>query len=312
MVFSSYIFLFGFLPIFLAVYYLVPNRWRSAWLMTASWVFYGWWRPDFLGLLVGVTAGSYLIAKWIDGSDDVRRRKQLLGLGVVLNLGALGWFKYANFGVDSLNFLIEEMGGQPLGWTRIILPIGLSFFIFQAISYLVDVYRKTCPPTRDFIDFAAFLGLFCQLIAGPVLRYKDVAHQFIERTHNWDKFSRGATRFMAGFSKKVLIADSIAPLADAAFALPDPTMADCWLGLFAYTLQIFFDFSGYSDMAIGLALMIGFRFPENFDHPYTSASITEFWRRWHMSLSFWLRDYLYPNISFLSGIGAVMRSRSAA
>lgn len=164
------------------------------------------------------------------------------------------------------------------------------------MSYLIDIYRGTSRPTKNLIDFAAFIALFAQLIAGPVIRYNVVAEQFRERTHSIEKFSRGCSRFMSGFAKKVLLADSISPLVDASFALQDPTMGDAWLGTIAYTLQLFFDFSGYSDMAIGLALMIGFRFPENFDHPYISASITEFWRRWHLSLSSWLRDYLYISL----------------
>jgi alginate O-acetyltransferase complex protein AlgI len=174
-----------------------------------------------------------------------------------------------------------------------LIPIGISFYIFQAISYIADVYRGDTEPTRRFVDFAAFIALFPQLIAGPVLRYKDLAVQFAQRTHTVDKFAEGATRFMQGFIKKVFIADTIAPLADNAFALQDPTAADAWLGTLAYTAQLYFDFSGYSDMAIGLGLMMGFRFNENFNQPYISQSITEFWRRWHISLSSWLRDYLY-------------------
>jgi alginate O-acetyltransferase complex protein AlgI len=176
---------------------------------------------------------------------------------------------------------------------RFILPIGISFYIFQSISFLIDVYRGDAPPARRFVDFAAFISLFPQLIAGPVLRYKDLADQFENRTHSLDKFSEGARRFMTGFAKKVLIADTVAPLADAVFALEEPSMAEAWLGALAYTVQLYFDFSGYSDMAIGIGLMLGFRFIENFNFPYISRSITEFWRRWHISLSTWLRDYLY-------------------
>lgn len=296
MVFSSYVFLFGFLPIFLGVYYLLPSRVRSAWILFASYVFYGWWRLDFLGLLVAVTVGSYACALLMEQAVTRPKKKMWLWAGVVGNLGALAWFKYANFGVDSFNVAMDAIGLEPLAWTRIILPIGLSFFIFQAMSYLIDIYRGTSRPARDLIDFAAFIALFAQLIAGPVIRYNVVAEQFLTRTHSWSKFNRGVARFMSGFSKKVLLADAIAPLVEASFSLPDPTMGDAWLGTIAYTLQLFFDFSGYSDMAIGLALMIGFRFPENFDHPYISASITEFWRRWHLSLSSWLRDYLYISL----------------
>jgi alginate O-acetyltransferase complex protein AlgI len=181
----------------------------------------------------------------------------------------------------------------PGGFVEVLLPIGVSFFVFHAISYIVDVWRKDTAATKNLFDFAAFITLFPHLIAGPVLRYKDLAWQFQSRRHGFDLFSEGAYRFMAGFSKKVLIADAVAPLADSAFALGNPSLGDAWLGLAAYSIQLFFDFAGYSEMAIGLALMMGFRFIENFRHPYVSASITEFWRRWHISLSTWLRDYLY-------------------
>ncbi|MBN8240671.1 MBOAT family protein [Marinobacter hydrocarbonoclasticus] len=294
MVFSSNIFLFLFLPAFLGLYYLTPFRHRSWVILLGSYAFYAWWRVDFLLLFVAVTAWNYVIGLGIHraGIGTARARKWV-GVGVAGDLATLGYFKYANFGVDSLNEIFLSMGYQPLELAHIILPIGISFYIFQAISYVVDVYRGDTEPTRRFVDFAAFIALFPQLIAGPVLRYKDLADQFTYRTHTLDKFGEGAIRFMQGFVKKVFIADSIAPLADGAFALADPTTADAWLGILAYTAQLYFDFSGYSDMAIGLGLMIGFRFPENFNQPYISQSITEFWRRWHISLSSWLRDYLY-------------------
>jgi alginate O-acetyltransferase complex protein AlgI len=186
-----------------------------------------------------------------------------------------------------------QLGFEPIAFAHVLLPIGLSFYIFHAISYLVDIYRREAPPARNFIDFAAFIALFPHLVAGPVLRYHLLAAQFRARIHSLDNFSRGCVVFMVGFCKKVLIADSVAPLADAAFGASLPTLADAWLGAAAYTIQLFFDFSGYTDMAIGLALMIGFVFPENFNDPYVSRSITEFWKRWHMSLSNWLREYLY-------------------
>lgn len=293
MIFSSYIFLFRFLPAFLAVYYLLPERRRSAFILVASYVFYGWWRFDFLWLLAGVTVLTYAFARGLEKAADPRLRLAVLSAGVGTNLAALAYFKYANFGVAGMNAVLARLGERPLPWTPVLLPIGLSFFIFHAISYLVDIYRGEAEPSRDLIDFAAFIALFPHLIAGPVLRYHLLARQFRSREHSWDNFSRGAGRFMAGFSKKVLVADSISPLADAVFALRAPGMADAWLGVLAYTLQIFFDFSGYTDMAVGLALMIGFEFPENFDDPYVSRSITEFWRRWHMSLSSWLLEYLY-------------------
>ncbi|WP_424949839.1 MBOAT family O-acyltransferase [Deinococcus sp.] len=292
MVFSSNVFLFLFLPIFLAVYYLLPFRAKSAWILLGSYALYAWWRLDFLWLLAGVTLAAYFFALAIQKAQGPPRFR-LLTVSVVLNLAALAYFKYANFGIDSFNAAITAVGFQPFAWTRVLLPIGLSFFIFHAISYLVDVYREEEPPTRNLLDFAAFIALFPHLIAGPVLKYNLLADQFRSRTHTLEKFSYGATRFMTGFAKKVLIADTIAPLVSATFAQPGPTLADSWLGALAYTLQLYFDFSGYSDMAIGLAAMMGFKFPENFNHPYISRSITEFWRRWHMSLSSWLREYLY-------------------
>jgi len=291
-VFSSNVFLFLFLPVFLIVYYLLPFKGRSAWILIGSYALYSWWRLDFLWLLAGVTLAAYFFALAIDRSNGPRRF-QLLTVAVAFNLCALGYFKYANFGISSFSAAMTGLGFAPFTWTPILLPIGLSFFIFHAISYLVDVYRQEEPPTRNLLDFAAFIALFPHLIAGPVLKYNLLADQFRTRTHTLEKFSYGATRFMTGFARKVLIADTIAPLVTATFGQASPTLADSWLGAVAYTLQLYFDFSGYSDMAIGLAAMMGFKFPENFNHPYISRSITEFWRRWHMSLSSWLREYLY-------------------
>lgn len=293
MVFSSNIFFFAFLPLFLATYYLMPFKGRSALILVLSYAFYSWWRPDFLGLLVGVTLVSYGFALAIETAQDEARRYRLLTIGVTLNLLALAYFKYANFGVDTLNALLAGLGMPGVTMTHVLLPIGLSFYIFHAISYLVDIYRREAPPAKNLIDFAAFIALFPHLVAGPVLRYNLLAEQFRSRVHSWERFCRGTVIFMVGFCKKVLIADSVSPLADAAFAAPMPSLADAWMGTVAYTVQLFFDFSGYTDMAIGLALMIGFVFPENFNDPYTSKSITEFWKRWHMSLSSWLREYLY-------------------
>lgn len=293
MVFSSNFFLFAFLPLFLLSYYLVSCRARSALILAFSYGFYAWWRPEFLALLIGVTVGSYGFALKIEAAADQSRRYRLLTAGVSLNLLALAYFKYANFGIDSLNALLSGLGFNSVEFTRVLLPIGLSFYIFHAISYLVDIYRREAPPARNLIDFAAFIALFPHLVAGPVLRYHLLAEQFRSRVHSMSRFARGCRIFMIGFCKKVLIADAVAPLADAAFSLPNPTLADAWLGTVAYTVQLFFDFSGYTDMAIGLALMIGFVFPENFNDPYLSTSITDFWKRWHMSLSNWLREYLY-------------------
>ncbi|WP_243040970.1 MBOAT family O-acyltransferase [Dyella sedimenti] len=296
MVFSSHVFLFLFLPLFLAVYYLVPNRGRARNLvvLAGSYTFYAWWRVDFLLLFAAVTVWNYFvglaIARAPRGSREARRR---LVAGVAGNLLTLCYFKYANFGISSLNDVLGAAGAGQVSWLHVILPIGISFYVFESISYIADVYRGDTEATHHPVDFATFVALFPHLIAGPVFRYKDLADQFVHREHSWQKFGEGSVRFMQGFIKKVLIADSIAPLANSAFELAHPHTADAWLGVLAYTAQLYFDFSGYSDMAIGLGLMMGFRFVENFNQPYISQSITEFWRRWHMSLSAWLRDYLY-------------------
>jgi alginate O-acetyltransferase complex protein AlgI len=299
MVFSSNVFLFLFLPLFLAVYYLTPNRARLRnWVvLIGSYAFYAWWRVDFLFLFAAVTIWNYVVGMMIarNGPGSARARHWLV-LGVTVDLLTLGYFKYANFGVDSLNAILGAAGTAPIAWTHVILPIGISFYIFESISYIADVYRRDTEATRHPVDFATFIALFPHLIAGPVFRYKDLADQFEQRVHSWEKFGEGSLRFMQGFIKKVFIADTIAPLVSSAFGLTHPTTADAWLGAIAYTAQLYFDFSGYSDMAIGLGLMMGFRFVENFNQPYISQSITEFWRRWHMSLSSWLRDYLYISL----------------
>lgn len=291
MVFSSTIFLFIFLPLFLAIYYVVPKHARSIVILTASYIFYAWWRIDFVLLFICVTLFNYGIS-YVIVKYEIHAKKIMI-CGVIGNLMTLGYFKYFNFGADSMNALFGYVGIDQFTAWNVILPIGISFYIFQAISYLIDIYRKDAQPADNFIDFAAFISLFPQLIAGPVLRYKDVADQFRNRTHTHEKFTEGAVRFSMGFCKKVFIADTLAPIADNAFALENPTMMDSWVGILAYTAQLYFDFSGYSDMAIGLGLMMGFRFIENFNHPYISQSITEFWKKWHISLSTWLRDYLY-------------------
>jgi alginate O-acetyltransferase complex protein AlgI len=205
----------------------------------------------------------------------------------------LAIFKYLNFFIDSFAILLGTTPeGLGVHW-HLLLPIGISFYVFQCVSYIVDVYRKDAEPARNVVDFCAFIALFPQLIAGPILRYKDLADQFVEREHSWARFNLGWQRFLIGLAMKVLIADSVAPLANEMFSLANPTLAESWLGAIAYTMQLYFDFAGYSAMAVGLGLMMGFTFIENFNMPYISRSITEFWRRWHISLSVWLRDYLY-------------------
>lgn len=294
MLFASSVFLYYFLPLFLAVYYLAPKTQRTLVIALASYVFYGWWRPDFVLLMLGSTVVDYWCGRAIvRGKAEEKPVRRYLLVSCVVNLGLLAYFKYANFGVDTLNSMLVANGGEPIVWTSVILPVGISFYTFQTLSYSIDLYRGQATAVRDFRDFMAYVALFPQLVAGPIVRYNTVAEQLHERTHTLRKFSAGVLAFQAGLAKKVLIADVLAPVADAAFAMTDPAWQDAWVGALAYTFQIYFDFSGYSDMAIGLGLMIGFRFPINFDQPYRSHSITEFWRRWHISLSSFLRDYLY-------------------
>ena len=244
MVFSSYIFLFAFLPAFLAVYYLTPFRGRSLVILLFSYLFYAWWQPEFLALLVAVSVGSYAFGLAIDkASTQVKARTWLL-IGVILNVAALVYFKYANFGMQAYNDLRAAFGVERIPFGEILLPIGLSFYIFHAISYLVDIYRRDATPARNVVDFSAFIALFPHLVAGPVLRYQLLAEQFRSRVHSIPRFAQGCALFMAGFCAKVLVADPIAPVADAAFALAAPSFLDAWLGSIAYTLQLFFDFSG--------------------------------------------------------------------
>ncbi len=296
MVFSSTAFLFLFLPLFLAGYFAMPAKYRSGWILAGSWFYYGWWRVDFLLLLVATSiwawfVGTRIVAARAEGGDRAARNWKRVGVAIPLLV--LGYFKYFNFGIDTLSGLAGVFGGQSISAWQVILPVGISFYTFQIISYIVDVHRGTVPAGRGLVDVAAYVSLFPQLVAGPIVRYKEIAHQFQSRDHGWDTFVPGVRRFMTGLARKVLIADAVAPIANAVFATSDPSLAAAWLGTLAYAVQIYFDFAAYSDMAIGLGRMLGFRLPENFNMPYRSGSITEFWRRWHMTLSAWLRDYLY-------------------
>ena len=294
MIFASFEFLFLFLPLFFAIYFLTPARWRNWPILVMSWAFYAWWRVDFLALLACVTAFTYLASRLMVGAGlGTRRGKWLLLAGLVGNLGVLAAFKYANFGVNVFNETITSAGFSSYAWTEIVLPAGLSFYVLQSISYLLDVWRGTIPASRSLLNYAAYKAMFSQLIAGPIVRYAQIADELKHRAHTLALFGLGARRFMVGFCMKVIIADTLSPLVDAIFRLPAPTLADAWLGAASYTLQLYFDFAGYSAMAIGLALMVGFHFPENFDHPYLAGSIQAFWNRWHITLSSFLRDYLY-------------------
>ncbi len=294
MIFASGIFLFWFLPALLLLYYASPRAVRSLVIACGSYVFYGWWRPDFVALMLISTVVDFWCGRRIAvARNEGRPRRLWLLVSVCVNLGLLGYFKYANFGVDTLNALLTGMGMETVTWTRVVLPIGISFYTFQTMSYTIDVYRGTASPVERFRDFMCYVAMFPQLVAGPIVRYRDIADQLRHRTHSLSRFYQGALLFECGLAKKLLIADVLAPVATLAFDGATPGPLGAWTGLVAYTLQIYFDFSGYSDMAIGLGLMLGFRLPVNFDAPYRSRSITEFWRRWHISLSSWLRDYLY-------------------
>jgi alginate O-acetyltransferase complex protein AlgI len=307
MVFTSNVFLFLFLPVFLLIYFAAKDSWRATVIVLGSYTFYAWWRPDFLLLFVGITYWNYWFGLRIKSRLDAGRDKtafRLLCLGVVGNLSTLGYFKYANFGFDTLNTVLAPLGVNTFTLEHIILPLGISFYVFHALSYLVDIYRKDATPTNRFIDFAAFVALFPHLVAGPILRYSLLAPQLRQRTHSLELFSLGVCRFMLGFIKKVLIADSLAPMGTVILGESDPQMVEAWFGMFISLVQLYFDFSGYSDMAIGLAMMMGFRFAENFNQPLLCQSLTEFWRRWHLTLADFLRDYVYVPLIRSKRMGA--------
>lgn len=295
MVFSSPIFLFLFLPLTLAAVLLVRRELRNSVLLVASLVFYAWGEPEIVLVMLFSIAGNYFFGLLIDRSSSRSRAKWWVGLAVALNLVLLSFFKYANFFADNLNVLLGLLRLPLLTLAPIPLPIGISFFTFQAMSYIIDVYRKDAPAIKNPANFALYIALFPQLIAGPIVRYLDVAQQILSRAITPEKFSSGVRRFILGLGKKVLIASVMAQVADGIFDLPRHQLnfGLAWTGLLAFALQVYFDFSAYSDMAIGLGRMFGFEFKENFNYPYTAQSIRDYWRRWHISLSTWFRDYLY-------------------
>lgn len=286
MLFSGIPFLFYFLPCVLLVYFIVPQKGRNAVLLAASLFFYGWGEPKFLLFMVFSIVQGYVFARLIGRG---RRKKLFLTLSLVLSFALLGYCKYADFFIENFN----AVTGLLLPLLKIALPIGISFYTFQIASYEIDVYRGDVAAQHNFIDFAAYVAMFPQLIAGPIVRYRDIAPQLKERTHSLEAAASGASRFAVGLGKKVLVANVLAQLVSAYKASAEQTALYAWLYAIAFTLQIYFDFSGYSDMAIGLGRIFGFTFPENFRYPYIAKSITEFWRRWHMSLGTWFRDYLY-------------------
>jgi alginate O-acetyltransferase complex protein AlgI len=294
MVFSSYLFIFFFLPLALLGYYAAPKRLRHLTLTIFSYIFYGWANPWFCLLMLFNTSVDYTNGRLMQVYPA--RKRLFVTLSIVCDLAILGFFKYFNFGLDNYNATMAALGipeAQYLGFFRVVLPLGISFYTFQSMSYVIDVYRGDAKVVTNFIDYACYVSMFPQLVAGPIIRFQDVADQLRERTLTWEKFARGTAFFMLGMAKKVLLANPCGKIADTTFNTGDLSCFDAWYGAVAYAFQIYFDFSGYSDMAIGLGLMLGFMFAKNFDSPYRSKSITEFWRRWHLSLSTWLRDYLY-------------------
>lgn len=296
MVFSSFLFLFFFLPVCLGSYFIVPARWKNPVLLVWSYLFYAWGAPRLIGLFFISTLVDYVLGRAI-GANGGRQKKQklLLIVSLVFNLAALFYFKYANFFIGELEGFMRQHGLGGIHWVPIVLPIGISFFTFHKISYIVDVYRGVVKPATNFINYALYIALFPQLIAGPIIRYHDIHEQISRRTHDIESVFAGLSRFCLGLGKKVLIADAMGSVANNVFHLHAEELSTpyAWLGIICYAYQIYFDFSGYSDMAIGLGRVMGFHFLENFDQPYISQNFTEFWRRWHISLSRWMRDYLY-------------------
>ena len=308
MVFSSNVFLLYFMPAFFLMYFLMPKKTRNYVLLLASLIFYAWGAPEFIIQLVVSTILNFLLVKWMCATTNPRRRKWLCGISIAIPLGLLLVYKYGNFTMQNLNALIGLTGYAPLTWKRIMLPIGISFFSFQSVTYTLDTYRGVNQPLRKLSDYMLYITMFPQLIAGPIVRYCDVAEQIRHRESTWADRLQGFYRFVIGLCKKVLIADviglrvdqilgaadlSAGALSEIATRIATLDTGTAWLVALAYTFPIYFDFAGYSDMAIGLGRIMGFKFPENFDNPYTSRSISEFWRRWHKTLGAFIMNYLY-------------------
>lgn len=296
MVFASLEFLTLFLPLFFALYLVTPQNYRNHTLLVGSWIFYAWWTPKFLILIIALTLLAWGAAILIDKTQDEKWKTRWMAWAIVLNLASLVWYKYTNMLVSTLNEFLTGRQMEALPWEHVMLPIALSFTVLHAISYVVDVRRKVVPAQYDVLAFSAYMAMFPHLIAGPIVRYKVIDKELRERVFSMEKFSLGVRRFMIGFSMKVLIADTLAPVVALCFGLKHPGFWDAWIGCIAYTFQLYFDFAGYSAMAIGLGLMLGFHFEENFNNPYLAVSIQDFWRRWHQTLSSWLRDYLYISL----------------
>lgn len=288
MVFSSIPFLYYFLPLVLILYFIVPDRLKNLVLLLASLFFYGWGEPSYVPLMLCSILLGYVFGLLIERYREGKWGRVLLALSVLSNVAILGYFKYADFFLENFN----AVTGLSIPLLKIALPIGISFYTFQILSYTIDVWRGQAAQ-RNFIHLAAYVAMFPQLIAGPIVRYSDIAGQLAGRKHSFKQISLGIRRFVLGLGKKVLIANQLGELCQLFLTSGDPSVLFCWLYAIAFTLHIYFDFSGYSDMAIGLGRILGFAFPENFNYPYLSRSVTEFWRRWHISLGSWFRDYVY-------------------
>lgn len=297
MVFSSAVFLIGFLPLFLLTYFAVDKKYKNIVILISSIIFYSWGAPKFIFVILGTTFLDYHLVRWMWNTKTPLKRRLMLTLSVTVNIGLLVYFKYSNFFVENFNEMLAVVGVDGIKWTKLILPIGISFYTFETITYVVDVYRRVHKPLDNFWDYQVYIIFFPKLIAGPIIRYHELADQISDRSANEtiDNRLTGFYRFVIGLAKKVLIANVMGAEADRIMALDYSTLdaTTAWIGILAYTFQIYFDFSGYSDMAIGIGKMTGFKFPENFNNPYISQSISEFWRRWHMTLGAWMRNYLY-------------------
>lgn len=290
MVFSSYVFLFLFLPVVCIVYFILPERVKNGWLLASSLFFYGWNSPAFLPVLLVSIAVNYLAGRMIQTAAG-KKRTAALAAGIITNLAILIYYKYADFIVENLRKYLHLPVSE---YGSIVLPLGISFFTFQGMSYIIDVYRRDVCALTNPLDAALYISLFPQLVAGPIVRFKNIAKQLHGRICTIEAAGYGFRRFVFGLSKKILLADTFGMIADGVFSNPESwNMGSTWIGILAYTLQIYYDFSGYSDMAIGLGAVFGFHLDENFKYPYASTSITEFWRKWHISLSSWFRDYIY-------------------
>ena len=289
MLFSSIPFLYYCLPLVLIVYFAVPGKWKNGALLLSSLIFYGWGEPKLLFLMVFTIALFYVCGLAIGRAEGQEQKKFWLSVSIVISVALLGLFKYADFFIGSVN----SVTGLSLPFLKLALPVGISFYTFQCLSYTIDVYRGNVPPQKNPVSFGAYVALFPQLIAGPIVRYVDVARELEHRTYSWENMALGLRRFLVGLGKKVILADNFALLMKLFRESGEKSVLFYWMYAIAFALNIYFDFSGYSDMAIGLGRIFGFHFIENFNYPYLSKSVTEFWRRWHMSLGSWFRDYVY-------------------